>query len=167
MASFPNRNPLRGMGVVHGVGAVVVDNQMTDEQFDHSELMEQTPLTNPEIGMKVFVYYEDEQNPRHLSPAIIIGVSTLLYHAVEINVSYLDGYNFNDRAPLEDVFFRDDTVSYANWIVYDYDPRTIDAYGQPRVLSGSSSRPFVSRPSTGAAFHGGASTGSSSFLSLC
>ena len=173
IASFPNRNPLRGMGVVRvciaialifvtGVGAVVVDNQMTDEQFDHSELMEETELTNPEFGMKVFVYYEDKKNPRHLSPAVITGVNTMLDSSVEINVRYLDGSMFNNRAPLEDVFFRDNTVSYANWVMDGYDPRTMDANGQPRVISGSNSRPFVSRPSTGAAFHGGGYTRSSS-----
>ena len=140
----------------------VVDNEMTDQQWDHGELMEQTELTNPEFGMKVFVYYEDKKNPKHLSPAVITGVNTMLDSSVEINVRYLDGSTLNCRVRLENVFFRDDTVSYANWVLDGYDPRTMDENGQPRVTSGSSSRPFVSRASAGAVFHGGASTGSSS-----
>jgi hypothetical protein len=172
MASYPNRNTLRGMGAIRVCVTIalisvtrveaVVDNEMTDEQWDHGELMEQTELTNPEFGMKVFVYYEDKKNPKHLSPAVITGVNTMLDGSVEVNVRYLDGSTLKCRVRLENVFLRDDTVSYANWALDGYDPRTMDENGQPRVTSGSSSRPFVSRASTGAVFHGGASTGSSS-----
>jgi len=47
-------------------------------------------------------------------------------------------------------------VRYENWLLDGYDPCTQDANGQPRVTTGSNSRPFVSAPCTGAAFHGGA-----------
>ena len=76
---------------VAGVQAVV-DNQMTEEQYVHSEKMAETMLTKPEFGMKVFVYYTDKKNPQPiLVPAVITGVSTMFDGSVEINVRYLDG----------------------------------------------------------------------------
>ena len=145
MASYPNRNPLRDFGPIRVCVTIalisvtrveaVVDNEMTDQQWDHGELMEQTELTNPEFGMKVFVYYEDKKNPKHLSPAVITGVSTMLDGSVEINVRYLDGSTLNSRVALEDVFLRDNTVSYANWALDGFDPRTMHANGQPRVIT--------------------------------
>jgi len=167
MASYPNRNFLRGFGAIRVCVTIalisvtrveaVVDNDMTDQQWDHGELMEQSELTNLEFGMKVFVYYEDKKNPKHLSPAVITGVNTMLDGSVEVNVRYLDGSTINSRVALEDVFERDDTVSYENWTLHDYDPRTMDAEGQTPVTTGSSSRPVVSGSGTsmGAASGGG------------
>ena len=171
MAFRRNGKPIRNMGAVPFVLAfiavigvqAVVDNEMTDKQYDHSELMAETKLTNPEFGMKVFVLYFDKQNPKPiLVPAVITGISTMLDNTVEINVRYLDGSTVNNRVYLENVFERDDTVSYANWALDGFDPRTMHANGQTRVIAGSSSRPFVSRSSMGAVFRGGAAKGTSS-----
>jgi len=165
MASYRNRKPLRGMGAVRacivialiavtGVQAVV-DNEMTDEQFNHSEEMAKTELTKPEIGMKVFVYYTDKHNKAPiLVPAVITSVNNMGKGPTEINVRYLDGSTVNSRVYLEDVFLRDETMSYANWALDGFDPRTMHANGQPRIATGSSSRPFVSAPSMGAASGG-------------
>ena len=143
--------------VVTGVEAVV-NNHMTNEQYEHSEKMAKTKLTKPECGMKVFVSYEDKNKCNALLvPAVITGVNTMNDGSVEINVRYLDGSTINSRVALEDVFERDDTVSYENWTLHDYDPRTMDAEGQTPVTTGSSSRPVVSGSGTsmGAASGGG------------
>jgi len=170
MASYRNRKPLRGMGAVRacivialiavtGVQAVV-DNEMTDEQFNHSEEMAKTELTKPEIGMKVFVYYTDKHNKAPiLVPAVITSVNNMGKGPTEINVRYLDGSTVNSRVYLEDVFLRDETMSYANWALDGFDPRTMHANGQPRIATGSSSRPFVSAPSMGAASGGASKVG--------
>ena len=170
MASFPNRNPLRGMGAVRacfvialitvtGVQAVV-DNQMTDDQFDHSEEMAKTKLTKPEFGMKVFVCNTDKKNPQPIwVPAVITGVSTMIDGPITINVRYLDGSRFNSRVNLDNVVYRDNSVSYENWILNGYDPCTMLENGQPRITTGSSSRPLVVAPTVNAAFHGSSSSG--------
>ena len=144
---------------VTGVQAVV-DNQMTDDQFDHSEEMAKTKLTKPECGMKVFVCNTDKKNPQPIwVPAVITGVSTMIDGPIEINVRYLDGSRFNSRVNLDNVVYRDNTVSYENWILNGYDPRTMLENGQPRINTGSSSCPFVAAPSMNAAFHGSSSSG--------
>jgi hypothetical protein len=163
MASYPNRNLLRGIRAcivialiaVTGVEAVV-NNQTTNEQYEHSEKMAKTKLTKPECGMKVFVSYTDKKKCNALLvPAVITGVNTMHDGSVEINVRYLDGSTIHSRVALEDVFERDDTVSYENWTLHDYDPSTTDAEGQTPVTTGSSSRPVVSGPTMGAASGGG------------
>jgi len=144
---------------VTGVQAVV-KNQMTDDQFNHSEEMAKTPLANPEYGMKVFVYYTDQKNPLPIwVPAVITGVNNMLDGSVEINVRYLDGSTRNSRVNLDNVVYRDNSVSYENWTLHDYDPLTMLENGQPRTATGSRSRPFVVAPSKKAAFHGGSSSG--------
>ena len=138
----------------------MVDNQMTDDQFNHSEEMAKTKLTNPEFGMKVFVFYTDQKNPQPIwVPAVITGVSTMFDGSIEINVRYLDGSTFNNRVILENVVYRDESVSYENWTLHGYDPRTMLDNGQARNPTGSRSRPFVTAPPKKAAFHGGSSSG--------
>jgi len=135
---------------VTGVEAVM-NSQMTNEQYAHAEKMAKTKLTNPESGMKGFVDYRDEKHPHSiLVPAVITGVSTMLDGSVEINVRYLDGRTISSRVALEDVFERDDTVSYENWTLDAYDPRTMDADGQTLVTTGSSSDPSMGAASGGA-----------------
>jgi len=144
---------------VTGVQAVV-ENQMTDDQFEHSEEMAKTKLTKPEYGMKVFVYYTDKKNRLPIwVPAVITGVSTMIDGPIEINVRYLDGSRFNSRVNLDHVVYRDNSVSYENWILNGYDPRTMLENGQPRITTGSSSRPFVVAPSMNTAFRGSSSSG--------
>jgi len=158
IASYPNRNLLRGIRAciviaiiaVTGVEAVV-NNQMTNEQYEHAEKMAKTKLTKPELGMKVFVDYREEKKPHSiLVPAVITDVNTLHDGSVEINVRYLDGWTINSVVALEDVFERDDTVSYENWTLDGYDPRTMDADGQTLVTTGSSSDPSMGAASGGA-----------------
>jgi len=177
MASYRNRKSLRGMGAaracivialiaVTGVQAVV-DNEMTDEQYNHSEEMAKTELTQPKFGMKVFVYYTDKHNTTPiLVPAVITSVNNMGKGPTEINVRYLDGSTVNSRVYLEDVFLRDESVGYANWALDGFDPRTMHANGQPRITTGSSSRPFVSAPSMGAASGGASKVSSSSGPSM-
>jgi len=162
----------------------VVDNQMSNEQYEHSEVMYKTKLMTPEVVMKVFVSYPDKKNKYTIPwPAVIMDVNTMpdaaphplreplggplrgpLGGSVDIHVRYLDGLTNDSLVALEDVFERDDTVSYENWTLHNYDPRTMDADGQTLVTTGSSPGPSTGAasgaggadPSMGAASDGGA-----------
>ena len=110
-----------GSGSAAGKGSVkkaktktVPQNNMSEEQWKHAEHMAQTPLPDTAgPGTKVIAIYTDENGVETWSPAVI-----LERHAIDdITVMWLDGDRSSNRLTLDDVYVRDETVAYDNFVL--------------------------------------------------
>jgi len=128
--------------------AAAVRNVLSDDQWVHAELMENTALpATAQAKTKVFAKFPNKDGTTSLSPAVILERHVMMNGIPdEITVMWLDGDRHYTRLNIADVHVRDNTVSYAN---YDLDGLT--AYPAPFTTGGGGSASAVGGGSGGAA----------------